>query len=204
MENFLAQKKFLRQAFKAKRLALSAKEAQQESQKINQNFLNNLLPQIYCKKSDQVFSLYLSSCNEVCTDLIAQHFEKNQIQFCYPKIIQKNSALDFILHESNQGFAANKFYPKIFEPINGKKKIPNFLILPLVAFDADFSRLGMGGGFFDRTIEYLKNQNFKITIIALAYDFQRYDKTLPIEKTDQKLDFIVTKNSIICRKPTVR
>jgi 5-formyltetrahydrofolate cyclo-ligase len=203
MENFLIQKKLLRRAFSSKRTSLRSDEVRQESRKINQNFLDNLLPKIYCKKSNQTFSLYLPSYNEVSTSLILQHFKKNKIQFCYPKIIQKNSALDFILHENSQSFAKNEFYPKIIEPVDGKKKIPDFLILPLVAFDAELSRLGMGGGFFDRTIENFKNQNLKITTIALAYDFQRHDKVLPTEKTDQKLDFIVTQNFIFCRKSSL-
>ena len=197
------QKKTLRQAFNSKRMSLSSEKVRQESQKINQNFLDNLLPKIYCEKSNQTFSLYLPSYNEVSTNLILEHFKKNKIQFCYPKIIQKHSALDFILHEDGQTFVENEFYSKIIEPTNGKKVIPNFLILPLVAFDNELSRLGMGGGFFDRTIENLKNRNLKITTIALAYDFQRHDKILPTEKTDQKLDFIVTQNFIFCRKSSL-
>ena len=203
MENFLIQKKLLRQVFNSKRMSLSSDEVRQESQKINQNFLQNLLPKIYCKKLNYTFSLYLPIYTEVSTDLILRHFKKNKIQFCYPKITQKNSALDFILHENGQSFVKNEFYSKIIEPINGKKKNPDFLILPLVAFDVELSRLGMGGGFFDRTIENLKNQNLKITTIGLAYDFQGFDKILPTEKTDQKLDFIVTQNSVFCRKSSL-
>jgi 5-formyltetrahydrofolate cyclo-ligase len=65
------------------------------------------------------------------------------------------------------------------------------------------SRLGMGGGFFDRTISKLKIEKPNLQTIALAYDFQRLETDLPIENTDQKPDFIVTSNSIFSQKPVV-
>jgi 5-formyltetrahydrofolate cyclo-ligase len=154
------------------------------------------LPKIYQKNSNQIFSLYFPLANEVKTSLTAEYFEKHCIKFSYPKIIQKNRHLDFILHQENQPFVPNYFYPKIIEPKTGEKIFPDFLILPLVAFDQGLSRLGMGGGFFDRSIEYLKNHKSKIVTVGLAYDFQRSKQTLPIEKTDQRLDFIVTEKFI--------
>ncbi len=199
-----AEKNSLRKIFREKRYNISAKEAAEKSQKINQNFLLNLLPQIYqknlIKNFEQIFSLYLASSNEVSCDLIAQYFKKNHIKFCYPKIIKPNHRLDFVLYEENQTLVANHFYPKVFEPLakkqSSEKIIPDFLILPLLAFDQDLSRLGMGGGFFDRTIAYLKSRKSKIITIGLAYDFQRLESTMPIDKNDQKLDFIVTENFI--------
>ena len=68
--------------------------------------------------------------------------------------------------------------------------------MPLLAFDSKLSRLGMGGGFFDRTIEFLKQEKPIITI-GLAYDFQDFRGNLPVEESDQKVDFIVTQTRII-------
>ncbi len=190
------EKSKLREVFKQKRSSLSREEVAKKSQQINQNFIENLLPKIYQKNSDKIFSLYLPSGNEVTTNLIAEHFKKNKIKFSYPKIFKKNHPLEFILADENQQFAPNKFFPKILEPISGEKILPDFLILPLLTFDADLSRLGMGGGFFDRTIQNLKTRKSEIIAIALAYDVQRLCRNLPIEKTDQRLDFIVTEKNI--------
>jgi 5-formyltetrahydrofolate cyclo-ligase len=190
----MSTKEDLRKIFQQKRRNLSAQEVAEKSQKINQNFLENLLPKIYNKNSSQVFALYLSSSNEVSCDLVKNYFLQNEIKFCYPKIVQKNFPLDFILHQANQTLVANQFYPKILEPDFGEKKIPDFLILPLVAFDKHLSRLGMGGGFFDRTIEMLKTQKNKIITIGFGFDFQMVDEPLPSEKTDQRLDFIATES----------
>jgi 5-formyltetrahydrofolate cyclo-ligase len=194
--NIETEKSKLREIFKQKRSSLSGEEVIKKSQQINQNFIENLLPKIYQKNSDKIFSLYLPSGNEVATTLLSEHFKKNKIKISYPRILKKNYPLEFILADKNQQFSPNKFFSKILEPISGEKILPDFLILPLLAFDANLSRLGMGGGFFDRTIQNLKTHKSEIITIALAYDVQRLHTNLPITKTDQRLDFIVTEKNI--------
>ena len=44
----------------------------------------------------------------------------------------------------------------IIEPLSQKKVYPDILLVPLLAFDKHFNRLGYGGGFYDRYIEKLK------------------------------------------------
>lgn len=58
----------------------------------------------------------------------------------------------------------------------------DYLFMPLVAFDLKGHRLGMGGGFYDRTLahcanrlEHRKLQPSKPIRVGLAYDFQRVD-----------------------------
>jgi len=193
-------KNTFRTLYRDKRSRLTPQEVEQKSQKINQNFINNLLPKIYDKNPHAIFSLYISNGLEVSTNLIAGHFINRKINFAYPKIIKQHYHLDFVLNEQNQVFEPNSIYPKILEPRDGKKVLPDILILPLLAFDADLTRLGMGGGFFDRTIAFLKS-NKKIITIGVAYDFQRSPSLLPHYKTDQSLDFIVSETDIICAKP---
>lgn len=197
--DIISQKKSLRQKFKAKRASLTDEAVAEKSKKICDNFINNLLPKIYTN-SAQIFSLYLSANNEVETAEIKNFFQKNHINFSYPKITKLGCELDFIAFELNQKFTKNIFFDKIFEPENGEKVFPDILIIPLLAFDHNLQRLGMGGGFFDRTITYLKNKNPKLITIALAYDLQRFDEKLPIEKTDCALDFVVCEEEIFSSK----
>lgn len=193
------QKKLLREEFKARRARLSSKEVEVRSKKICANFINNLLPKIY-QNPAQNFSLYLSTNNEVDCGEIKNFFIKNNIKFSYPKITNLDSALDFIAFDESQKLIHNNFFKKVLEPESGEKISPDILIIPLLAFDAHLQRLGMGGGFFDRTIAALKNKNPKIIIIGLAYEFQRFDGNLPTENTDCALDFIALEDHLIFRQ----
>ena len=87
----------------------------------------------------------------------------------------------------------NKF--GIPEPIKTKIKIPNFIIVPILAFDKNKYRLGYGGGFYDRyLVKYLKK--FKnILTVGVAFSFQKLHK-LPTEKNDVKLNYILTEKGI--------
>lgn len=196
MDAIRAEKNSLRKLFKRQRLLMSPLEVANESEKISKNFIENLLPQLGEEAHDKIFSLYLPASNEVDTQIIAQYFSENNIKFCYPKILKRDHPLEFIEAKENQKLTSNKIYPKLLEPTSGNELIPHFLILPLLAFDSKRNRLGMGGGFFDRTICHLKKKNSELITIGLSYDSQSFTGILPSEKTDQNLTFIVSKNKI--------
>ncbi|MEO1766316.1 5-formyltetrahydrofolate cyclo-ligase [Thiobacter aerophilum] len=69
----------------------------------------------------------------------------------------------------------------------------DLLFLPLVAFDREGNRLGMGGGFYDATLAYLRHRRLwrRPRVIGVAYDFQRVDR-LPREPWDVPLDAVLT------------
>lgn len=65
------------------------------------------------------------------------------------------------------------------------------LVLPLVAFDANNNRLGMGKGYYDRFMSI-----YKIPYcIGIAFEEQRLD-AVPMEAHDVSLDCIITENKI--------
>jgi 5-formyltetrahydrofolate cyclo-ligase len=69
----------------------------------------------------------------------------------------------------------------------------DLLFMPLVAFDGGGNRLGMGGGFYDASLDYLRHRSVfrKPKLIGIAYDFQRVD-ALPKEPWDVPLDAVLT------------
>jgi len=72
---------------------------------------------------------------------------------------------------------------------------PEIVIVPMVAFSRAGGRLGYGGGFYDRTLEKLRNKR-PVLAIGFAYGAQEVE-TLPLEETDQPLDMIVTNTEVI-------
>ena len=64
------------------------------------------------------------------------------------------------------------------------------LLMPLVAFDSEGSRLGMGGGYYDRWVA----GNASTWRIGLAHDCQRTLHPLPREAWDAQLDAVITES----------
>ena len=69
----------------------------------------------------------------------------------------------------------------------------DMVFVPLVAFDQDGYRLGMGGGYYDRTFEKkLKDQKPTTPLlVGLAYEFQKQNN-LVYQPWDVPLDMVVT------------
>ena len=104
--------------------------------------------------------------------------------------------MDFIQWSSKEPLVINKY--GIPEPTNGKIKFPDILLIPLLSFDQKLNRVGYGGGFYDRYIHRINRikRKKKPLLIGLAYSFQRV-KSIPLNRYDKKLDFVVTEKNII-------
>ena len=71
------------------------------------------------------------------------------------------------------------------------------VLVPLVAFKRDGSRLGMGAGFYDRAFEFRREPAVKLPVlVGVAHDFQEC-KTLEPDHWDVPLDVIITNNEVI-------
>ena len=68
--------------------------------------------------------------------------------------------------------------------------IPDILLVPMLAFDRRGYRLGDGGGFYDRTLERLR-ETCEPLAIGVAYAAQEVD-AVPVGKYDQPLNWVVT------------
>ena len=98
--------------------------------------------------------------------------------------------MNFFPWKKNEILLVNKY--GILEPRKRSIGKPNIILVPLLVFDKNKSRLGYGKGFYDR---YLKKINNTLTV-GVAFSFQKYHK-LPINKKDVKLDYILTEKGII-------
>lgn len=68
--------------------------------------------------------------------------------------------------------------------------VPQILIVPLAGFDRQGNRIGYGGGYYDRTLQLLR-ETVPVTAIGLAFAVQELPE-IPAEPFDQPLDVIVT------------
>ena len=124
--------------------------------------------------------------------VLLRKFEKNRFSISLP-VIKKNFQMEFYKWSFFDPLKVNKY--GIPEPETKNIVYPDILLIPLVAFDKNLNRLGYGGGYYDRLIKKLSKKK-KIMKIGLALSIQKVNK-VPIDIYDQKLDYIVTNNSVI-------
>ena len=67
----------------------------------------------------------------------------------------------------------------------------DLILMPLVAFDDHGNRLGMGGGFYDRTLEAIWRHPVRPRLVGVAHRFQRVER-LPAASWDVPLDTVIT------------
>ena len=89
-------------------------------------------------------------------------------------------------------------FMKIKEPpIENEILIPQVLFVPCLAFDKFYGyRLGYGGGYYDRTFDYLKHNKRKFLSVGYAFDDQKVNN-VPKDRFDMKLDYVITEKKLI-------
>ena len=144
------------------------------------------------KKDDLKLALYYPASFETNVLKLLENKHMINKNILLP-VIEEENRMSFCPWKKNRVLLINKF--GILEPIKTKFKIPNIILVPILAFDRNKYRLGYGKGFYDRYLnKYLKKFNNIITV-GVAFSFQKHHK-LPIDKNDVKLDYILTEKGI--------
>ena len=181
-------KSFLRSKF-----ILERKKKHLESKKFNFNLIFNLIKKHFNKKKIIIAGYYPSNYEVDILDFLKEA-SKRKFKIALPVTGQKNS-LNFKPWIFREPLYVNKF--GILEPQNSKKTIiPDFIMVPLVAYDKKLNRIGYGKGYYDRGLKKIRNIKKRMVCLGIAYSFQRA-KNIPVNKHDFKLDYIFTNQGII-------
>lgn len=116
-------------------------------------------------------------------------------KFCYFPALNDDSTLAFLPTTPASLMRENRFGIK--EPTVARElAIPpgqlDLIFLPLLAFDKKGTRLGMGAGYYDRT---LAKQATKPLLIGVAYEFQR-QAFIEAQPWDIPLNAVITEQAI--------
>lgn len=147
-------------------------------------------------KYAQKVGLYLDAFGEIQTkEIIEQCFHLKKILY-FPMICPMNRQLVWVNVSRNQ--YNNRRFAHHFLGMNEPKKARgqsvshlDILIMPLLACDITGTRIGMGGGFYDRTLAQAQHRPFRL---GIAHQFQYLDSILPHNAWDQALDALITPN----------
>ena len=115
---------------------------------------------------------------------------------CYLPVLWRRNRLGFAACREGGELTLTRF--GIPEPVVPARRLISasaldLVLLPLVGFDVQGYRLGMGAGFYDRTLAR-RGRSFRWRrprLVGVAYDFQRVPRIVPAP-WDVALDAIVT------------
>lgn len=120
---------------------------------------------------------------------------------CFLPVLRSGSRLAFAPFAARGRLRRNRF--GIAEPaVPSAQRLParalDLILVPLVAFDAAGTRLGMGGGYYDRTLAFLRMRAFRAPplVIGLAHSGQQVDK-LNAQAWDIPLMGVITDRGFI-------
>jgi 5-formyltetrahydrofolate cyclo-ligase len=169
----------------------------QRAQYARQQQLARLLTTIPALRQCRHIAGYWPNDGEI-SPLAAMMVFRQQGKLLYLPKIQADGYLQFHRFCSLRALYKNRY--GIAEPVQQPRRRNNALdavLMPLVAFDATGNRLGMGGGFYDRSFAFKQQQRWrkKPLLIGLAHDFQQLPQ-LPHDSWDIPLDMIVSNRQV--------
>lgn len=187
----------LRSVLKLARQQLSKTQVEEYSATIAKTLLTHLEP------STKVAG-YLALGNEVKLDRVL-HAARQQQCLTYVPIVQAENTMVFSPVNDDIPLVKNQY--GILEPkLTLSDCIPaselDVVLVPLVGFDEQCQRMGMGGGYYDRAFAHKRQDNTaKPLLIGVAYEVQSTRSVLA-DWWDVPLDMVITEKRTIHRPET--
>ncbi len=138
-------------------------------------------------------SLFIPIGSEINTRPLIDALAAQSVTCLLPVVVGQSKPLIFRKWQQGEPLVTggfNTLQPQEDAPL----AVPDIVVVPLLAFDAQGFRMGYGGGYYDRTIEVLRESG-SCVVVGYAYEGQRVDKVVT-DIHDQKLDWIVTEKRV--------
>lgn len=158
------------------RRSMTSSARSRASRRIVDGFLNSR----YFYASETI-GCYVSMWDEVDTGAIIERAWRAKKRIFLP-LTGAHGRMHFRETLPESVLAKNDF--GLWEPVSGQRidvRKLDVVVTPLVAFDDHMNRIGMGGGYFDRTFAFLAGRNRWLhpKLIGIAFECQRVQKIAP-------------------------
>ena len=157
-------------------------------------------------QSAKRLAMYLAQDGELSLEPLIKHCWHLQKQTFLPVLRPlPPNRLWFAPYHRDTDLQPNRYNipePNNAPQLNCRASQLNLVLFPLVAFDNKGGRLGMGGGFYDRTFEHLNPLDKRPLFVGVAHREQQVTE-LPIEQWDIPLDAVATPEKIHTFNPSV-
>lgn len=150
-------------------------------------------------KHAQHIGIYLHAFGEIQTSKIIEYCFQHGKSVYLPLICNMNQRLQWVRVSQHQyrtrRFAQHRLGMR--EPMRSRGvhiAQLDLLMMPLLACDTTGTRIGMGGGFYDKTLATATQSPYRL---GLAHEFQLQRTYLKRESWDQPLDALLTPQRIV-------
>lgn len=183
----------LRQSIRHARRALSTTSRRQAAV----GLLHSLRNSAHFQHSQHI-GIYLTNDGEIDTSLLIKDLRQRGKTLYLPALHPlRKGHLSFTHWQAQTPMVNNRYgiaEPKFYRQRVIPARYLDLVCMPLVAFDSQGNRLGMGGGFYDRTLAFMRHSKQKPALIGLAYELQKVTD-LPLEPWDVPLNGIATEKN---------
>ncbi|ODT48795.1 5-formyltetrahydrofolate cyclo-ligase [Devosia sp. 63-57] len=176
----------LRKTAHAARATLSADERSAAAEAVAAHFFDKI-----AYEPEQVIAGYWRIRDELdCQPILVRLMDGGQ-RVVLPVVDGADKPLDLRVWEADAPLYEAGFgtlAPSDLAP----RAVPDIVLMPLLGFDAAGTRLGYGGGYYDRTLAALPR---KPLLVGLAFDVQEL-QDIPREEHDVPLDAVITEAGV--------
>ena len=182
--SFIAEKRKLREAMLAKRMQLPHAAMLSASQSVARHFADHPILAF-----SQSFAGYRAMRGELDVMEIFKVMER----------YDKQTALPYITPEKTLVYRSWKLADPLVRHELGMEEpsaeaaeiVPEIILVPLLAFDGEGYRLGYGGGYYDRTIEIMRELPKPPLFVGVGFSMQEVN-LVPTNEQDAPLDGVLT------------
>lgn len=175
----------IRRVLRAQRRVLSGEQIRAAGNAVASRVLSS---EAYRKAG--VLVAYIATENEVPVDrVVAEAWRTGRVV-----LLPHQGCVGFVRWQP--GEALKEGAGGVPEPRSGQPELLSghaVVLVPVVGWDATGSRLGRGGGFYDRVLAAVPAG---VTVVGIAYEFQEYS-SLPRDPWDVAVDFVITERRTV-------
>lgn len=180
----------LRREFRRRRRSLTP--LQRESQDLA---INRTVVELVEQTGAKSISAFLAFDGEPDLRPALNHFASSGLQLSLPVITSKSNGKTLQFHSWHPEAELSRNAFGIEEPSLDRLvdlRSLDLLLIPLVAWDQDGNRLGMGAGYYDRALTALIDCDRPMRV-GVGYSIQQADK-LPVEPWDVRMHQVITEH----------
>ncbi|VAW57115.1 5-formyltetrahydrofolate cyclo-ligase [hydrothermal vent metagenome] len=185
----------LRKSLRQQRKTLDKHTQSEHALALDNHIKNSLL----FKRSKRI-AAYLAADGEIDPSLIIKRALQLNKKIYLPVVSPFGQHLYFAPFTENCKMKLNRYQiaePDVPPQLWLKPRQLDLILMPLVGFDKSGNRLGMGGGYYDRSFSFChyRKAAYKPYLIGLAHQLQEVEQ-LSVQTHDIPMQFIATEQHI--------